>query len=119
MRPIYMGRVVNTYPVSDFEMERISSLNAQVTTRCSVATLLLGLAANFLSNPIFSTSLTPAGVLATYYIAPLLLAGAGGYGIAAFIAWRNRASEWKKIKAESSPVQSMAASRPLIAPPPN
>src|SRR5258708_586066 len=82
MRPVYMGRVVNTYPVSDFELERISSLNAQVTTRCSVASLLVGLAANFLTNAIFSTSLTPAGILATYYIAPLLLAGAVGYGAA-------------------------------------
>jgi len=119
MRPVYMGRVMNTYPVSDFELERISSLNAQVTARFSAASLLVGLAVSIWANAIFYTSLTPAGTLAAYYLAPLLFAGAAGYAVSGWIARRNRASEWQRIKSESSPVQSMAASRPLIASPPS
>lgn len=114
-RPIYMGRIMNTYPVSDSEMKRISSVNDQVTVRCAVATLLFGLASSIWINAIFNAAMTPAGTVATFYIAPILLVFAIGYGIGGFVARRTSTSEWERIKTESAPVQSMAATVPMIA----
>jgi hypothetical protein len=118
VRPIYMGRSVNTYPVSEAELRIISSLNSQVTARLSIATLLLGLAVSFWANAVFYTNLTPAGIVATYYLAPLLLVGSVGFGIAGWFARRSRSGEWDRIKSESAPINALAASHPLIAAPP-
>ena len=120
VRPVYMGRTVNTYPVSESELKIISSFNGQVTARFSIAALLLGLAVSFWANAIFYTELTPAGFVATCYLAPLLLVGSVGYAIAGWIARRNRSGEWERIRSESTPIEALAASRPLIAtaPPP-
>lgn len=107
MRPQYMGRTMTTYPVSEPEMEQISSLSAQITTRFSVATLLLGLAASIWTNAMFVTALTPAGQLASQYVAPLLLLFSFGFAIGGIIARRNRTSTWARIKSEALPVQSI------------
>src|SRR5262249_30953380 len=72
MDPIYMGRKMTTYPVSEPEMESISMLNTQTTVRFAVATLLFGLAASIWTNSIFNAALTPEARIATYYVAPLL-----------------------------------------------
>ena len=115
LRPLYMGRVMNTYPVSDSEMEKISSLNGQITARFSVASFLLALAAGIWTAYIFTTEMTPAGTLASYYVAPLLLLFAIGYSVAGLVARHSRNSEWNRIKDESVPVQSMSAATPMIA----
>jgi hypothetical protein len=114
MRPLYMGRVVNTYPLSESELERISSLNDQVTARFSAASFLLALAVGIFSNAIFNDKLTPIAFVATVGLAPLLLCFSLGFGIGGFIARGKKSSAWEKIKADSAPVESMAASRPLL-----
>ena len=115
MQPLYMGRTVKTYPVSESEMQTISALNTQVTVRISVATLLFGLASSIWINAIFNAAMTPAGTVATYYVAPILLVFSVGYGISGYFSRRNSKAEWERIKTESVPVQSMAASVPMIA----
>jgi hypothetical protein len=114
MRPKYMGRTVTTYPVSEPEMEQISSLNGQVTARFSIATLLLGLAASIWANAIFYTDWTPAGQLASVYLAPLLLIFSIGYAISGFLARRHRVSAWERIKSEAQPVQTLAEAGGLM-----
>src|ERR1700730_10909057 len=73
MRPRYMGREMDTYPVSEPEMEHISSLNGQATIRFSSASALLGLGSSIFINAMFYSDLTPVGALATKYLAPGLL----------------------------------------------
>jgi hypothetical protein len=114
MRPQYMGRTMTTYPVSEPEMEQISSLNAQVTTRFSVATLLLGLGTSIWTNAIFVSDMTPAGELASRYIAPLLLLFAAGYAVGGYLARRNRASVWERIKRDALPIQTVAEAGGLM-----
>src|SRR5713101_6737424 len=85
MQPRYMGRIMNTYPVSEPEMEHISSLSAQTTTRYSIASLLFGIGASIWINATFYTELTPEARLATKYIAPFLVLAALGFVFGA--AW--------------------------------
>jgi hypothetical protein len=105
---------MTTYPISEPEMEQISSLNAQVTVRFSVASLLLGLSASIWTNAIFVTEMTAAGQLASYYLAPILLVFAAGYAVAGYLARRNRASAWEKIKSDAIPVRTVAEATGLI-----
>jgi hypothetical protein len=108
MRPQYMGRIMTTYPVSEPELENISTLNEQVTIRFSVASFLLALALGIWTHTIFATEMTPAGQLASVFVAPLLLAFAAGYAIAGIIARRNRKSAWARIKGEAMPIVAEA-----------
>jgi hypothetical protein len=116
MQPRYMGRVMNTYPVSEPEMENISSLSAAVTTRFSAASLLFGLAASIWTNALFYTDLTPAGMLATRWLGPFLLFLSIGFVAGGIYARSRRVSAWEKIKQESQPVQTVAPAAELIVP---
>src|SRR5580658_2784235 len=94
MRPLYMGRTMNTYPVSEPEMEHISSLSAQATARFAIATFLFGIGASIWVNAMFYKELTPEAIVATKYVAPLLV----GFGLfsAAAGCWAQyrRRSAW-------------------------
>jgi hypothetical protein len=114
MHPNYMGRTMTTYPVSEPEMEQISILSAQVTTRFSLATLLLGLGASIWTNAIFVNEMTAEGKVASLYVAPALIAFAVLCAIGGLIARRNRASTWQRIKNESTPVQTLAEAGGLM-----
>jgi hypothetical protein len=114
MQPRYMGRVMNTYPVSEPEMNNISSLSAQVTVRFSLASLAFGLGASIWVNAVFYTELTPAGVLATKYVAPVVLVIAGLLVIGGIWSIMLRKNAWEQIKKESLPVVSVPAD--LVAP---
>jgi hypothetical protein len=116
MRPRYMGRIMNTYPVSEPEMENISSLSAQASVRFSVASLLLGLAASIWTNAMFYKELTPEGVLASHYVAPLMLVFSVGFALGGFWVQRKRASAWEKIKQDSNPIEAVATTREILAP---
>jgi hypothetical protein len=116
MRPRYMGRVMNTYPVSESEMDHVSSLHAQATVWFSVASLLFGLASSIWINATFYEALTPEGALASHYLAPMLLVFSFGFGVAGIWAIRKRASAWKQIKSESIPVQAIAPAAELVVP---
>jgi hypothetical protein len=101
--PVYMWRVLNTYPVTDLELNKILSLSGQVTARFSIACMLIALPIGFWLKDLFYTELIA-----------LLLLGALGYGVGGLIARRNRSSEWARIMSESKPVESIAATKPLI-----
>jgi hypothetical protein len=116
MRPQYMGRVMNTYLVSEPEMENISSLSAQSTARFSISTLLLGLAASVWINAIFYSELTPDAKVACYYVAPLLLVFSAVFVIGGIWAQHKRRNAWQRIKDESIPLQAVTPARDLIAP---
>jgi hypothetical protein len=113
MQPRYMGRTMNTYPVSESEMELISSFNAQTTVRYSIATFTLGLACSIWVNASFYDDLTQLAIFATKYAAPFFLLCAAGFAIGGSMAQYQRGSLWDRIKRESNPVQTVAA--PVIA----
>jgi hypothetical protein len=81
MQPRYMGRTMIMYPVSETELENISSLSGQVTFRFSLTTLFLGLAASIWTNAVFYTELTPAGVLAAHFVGPVAIGVGDGVWI--------------------------------------
>jgi hypothetical protein len=114
MRPQYMGRIMTTYPISEPELENISSLNAQVTVRFAVASALFALAAGIWTNAIFATEMTPAGHLATIFVAPLLLVASAGYAIAGIMSRRARASAWERIKNDATPIATLAEAGGLM-----
>jgi len=107
---------MNTYPVSESEMEQISSLNAQAITRFSIATFLVGIGGSVWTNAMFYKELTPEATVATKFVAPLLI----GFGIisAIFGCWAQykRRSAWTRIKAESIPVQAVSAAKDMVVP---
>jgi len=108
VRQRYMGRVMNTYPVSEPEMSTISMLNTQSTTAFSLASLVFGLAASVWINASFYASLTPAGDLACRYVAPGMVALSAVIGIYGIVLQRKRASEWRRIMSESFPMEAIA-----------
>jgi hypothetical protein len=114
MRPHYMGRMMTTYPISEPELENISTLNAQVTVRFSVASFLLALALGIWTNAIFATELTPAGLLASEFVAPLLSLFAIGYAIAGAMSRRSRTSAWERIKSDAAPITTLAEAGGLM-----
>jgi hypothetical protein len=116
MQPRYMGRIMNTYPVSEPEMNNISSLSAQITVRFSLASLAFGLGASIWINAVFYTELTPAGVLATKYVAPVILVIAGLLVIGGIWSICLRHNAWEQIKKESQPVQTVSVPAEMVAP---
>jgi hypothetical protein len=116
MQPRYMGRVMNTYPVGELEMNNISSLSAQATVRFSLASLAFGLGASIWTNAVFYTELTPAGVLATKYVAPAVLTIAALFAIGGIWSVVLRRNAWQQIKKESRPVETVSAPAELVAP---
>ena len=116
MRPRYMARTMNTYPVSEPEMHEISSLNAQAVVRFSVASLLFGLATSIWTGAIFVETMTAEGRIACVFVAPLLLFFSLGYLVGGVMAQRRRKGKWNQIKTDSVPVQSMAASTVMVSP---
>jgi hypothetical protein len=114
MQPRYMGRVMDTYPVSDSEMEIISSLSANTTTSYSLATFWFGLGASIWINATFYTDFTPEAKLAVKYIAPALVLAAIYCAIRGYQSQRKRKSAWDMIKQSSNPVEAFAT--PIIIP---
>lgn len=114
MRPKYMGRTVTTYPVSESEMEHISSLNDQVTTRFSLASFHAALAAGIWTNAAFAIEMSSLAHMATYFIAPFLLATAIGWAVGGFIARRKRSSAWQRIKSDAEPMQTFTQAAGLV-----
>ena len=116
MQPRYMGRVMNTYPVSEPEMEHISSLSAQATTRFSIAAFLFGIGASIWVNASFYKEFTPEATIATKYVAPFLVIFSIGFVLGGAWAQYRRRSAWARIKAESNPVQAVAPAAQLVVP---
>jgi hypothetical protein len=114
MQPRYMGRIMNTYPVSEPEMEHISLLNAQATTLYSIATFLLGVGISIWVNASFYTQLTPEATVATKYVAPFLILFAALCALGGCWSQYKRKGAWEKIKRESSPMSAVATANPVV-----
>jgi len=117
MQPRYMGRIMNTYPVSEPEMDNISSLNAQTTVRFAASTFLAGLAASIWTNAMFVTDLTPEAKVTSYFVAPLLVLFAIAFAIGGCVAHFKRNSKWQSLKNESVPIQAVAQVVEVSGPP--
>jgi hypothetical protein len=115
MQPRYMGRTMNTYPVSEPEMEQISSLSAQTTARFSIATFLIGIGASIWINATFYIDLTPEAKVMTNYVAPLLMLFGILSALSGCWAQYKRSDKWAKIKSESRPIQAFAATTEIVA----
>jgi hypothetical protein len=115
MQPRYMGRIMNTYPVSEPEMNNISSLSAQVSVRFSLASLAFGLGASIWTNAVFYSELTPAGVLATKYVAPGVLIISTLFVVGGIWSMVRRHNAWEQIKKESQPVQAIVTAAEIVA----
>lgn len=109
-----MGRTMNTYPVSEPEMEQISSLSAQAAGYFSAATFLIGIGASIWVNAMFYTQLTPEGAVATKFVAPFLVGFGVISGITGFCAQMRRRGKWARIRAESNPIQAVATSTEMV-----
>jgi hypothetical protein len=107
MQTQYMGRTMNCYPVSEAEMELLSSLGAQVTVRTATGSFLLAISVSIWVSAMFATALTPAGELASKFAAPLLLLFSFGFYFGAAISYFNRRSKWADLKRTSKPVQML------------
>jgi high-affinity Fe2+/Pb2+ permease len=114
MQPRYMGRIMNTYPVSEPEMEMISSLAAQETILYSMATLLLGLATSIWVGALFADKLKPEGTLACEFVAPLLMFFAAASALFGFLSHRKKNNKWEALKRESIPMQAIAPAGPTV-----
>jgi hypothetical protein len=116
MQPRYMGRIMNTYPVSEPKMDHVSSLNAQTTIRYSVASLLFALGSGIWINATFYTELPPIARLATLYFAPLLLLASIGFVVGAIWSQYQRKGAWEKIKVDSYPIAAVAPATQVVVP---
>jgi hypothetical protein len=106
MQPRYMRRIMNTYPVSEPEMELISGSNDRTAARFSIMGFLAGIAATIVITALFTPDLTPEGKVLYHYGAPLLGLFAIGFGIGGFVARWKSGSTWDKIKEDSVPVET-------------
>lgn len=116
MQPRYMGRTIDTYPVSDHEMENLSGLETATTIRFSIASGMLGLASSIWTNAIFVTEMTAAGTLAYQFLAPLILLASLGFAISGFVSTRKKKTAWQRIKDTSMPVATVIATPSAVNP---
>ncbi|HWE75789.1 MAG TPA: hypothetical protein VG328_21695 [Stellaceae bacterium] len=108
VRPRYMRRVVDTYPISESEMLVLSAFNDQITVRFATATFLAGLAFSFFTGGVFADRLNAVGALAVEFVAPLLLLAAASFAVGGLIAQRQKRTEWERIRRESMPEPASA-----------
>lgn len=108
MQPRYMTRVMDTYPVSEAEIDNISSLSAQATSWFSTATFLLALGASIWINGTFYTDFTPEAKFAMHYAAPFLLLTSVVCFAGGLWSQHRRKGAWQKIKQTSNPAGAFA-----------
>ena len=116
MQPRYMMRTLDTYPVSDSEMQTISSLGADAATKFSSATFFFTLGASIWVNATFYSEFTPIAKLAVYYVAPFLVLVSAYCAIRGVLAQRNRDSAWDEIKKGANPSGAVATQFAPTAP---
>jgi hypothetical protein len=97
----YGKREVKTYPVLENEFDNLSSLNTLAIVFFSVGSFLLSAAIGVWVNAVFNVQLTPAGEVASKWVAPgVLVLSVVFYALG---LWANHrgASTWQKIKRET------------------
>jgi hypothetical protein len=101
VQPQYAKRVMKVYAINENEVTTITSLNTQATFFFSLASFLTSAAISIFTNAVFYTELTPAGVLAKEYVAPMLcVVSVALIIIGVTNLWRRR-KLWNEIRRES------------------
>jgi hypothetical protein len=98
----YAARQVKAYPIFETELDSISFLNTQATIYFSLASALFSFAVGILTNAAFVDTMTAPGAILAKVIAPLLIVGAICAGLLGRHAFKSRASQWSKIRHEST-----------------
>lgn len=99
--PLYVQRQMKVYAIHGHEIDSISMFNATATACFTLAAFIGGAALSIWINRIFYTELTPAGIVASSYVAPGLLLLSAVFVIVGIIAIVKRQSSWRTIKSES------------------
>jgi hypothetical protein len=99
--PLYVQRQMKVYAIHGHEIDTISVFNTTSTACLMLASFVASAAFSIWINRIFYAELTPAGVVASNYVAPGLLMLAAAFAIVAIVAIRKGKSTWKRIKDES------------------
>ena len=98
---VYTERQVKAYPIFESELESLSFLNTMTLVFFSVGSATISFAVGIWTNATFAEKMTPEGVVASIYGAPVLLVAAAiCYGLGG-LALYSRRQQWSKIKTES------------------
>jgi hypothetical protein len=93
----YVERQMKAYAVYEDEVNSLSYLNTQSTIFFAVSASFISFAVSIWINAIFYTDLTPAGQIASGYIAWMLLLIGIIFAALAAHAVRKRATAWRSI----------------------
>lgn len=99
--PLYVQRQMKVYAIHGHEIDSLSMFNATATACFTLAAFVGSAALSIWINRIFYTELTPAGIVASYYVAPGLCLLAAVFVIVGIVAICKRRSTWRTIKSES------------------
>jgi hypothetical protein len=97
----YVEREMKAFAVFEAEMQALASLNTQATIFFSVASGLLSFAVGIWTNAAFYERLSAAGLIATGYLAPLLLLLAAVFYALAIYASVKRTKTLRTIREQS------------------
>jgi hypothetical protein len=99
--PLYVKRQMKVYAIHGHEIDTLSLFNATATTCFTIAAFIASAGLSIWINRIFYADLTPAGIVASYYVAPGLIVLALIFVIIGIVAICKRRSTWNMIKSES------------------
>jgi hypothetical protein len=97
----YVEREVKVFALHEYEVDNLSSLNADSSTFFSLGSILITLGLSIKINAIFYADLTPEGHVAEAYAFPILLFVGVVFVLVGVRAVYKRASILSKIKNQS------------------
>lgn len=98
----YTEREVKAFPIFENELESLSFLNTMTLVFFSVGSAFVSFAIGIWTNAAFADKLTPEGIVAAKYGAPLLCVLSLAAYVLGIIAMFSRSSQWAKIKAHAT-----------------
>ena len=101
VRSLYVEREVKVFAVQENEFNSLSNMSTFATLMYTLASVLFAYAISIWSNAVFYDKLTPAGIVATKFIAPGLVLLGLVFLVAAITATVKRSGLWRTIKRES------------------
>jgi hypothetical protein len=98
----HMQRTMRAWPLTEVEVNSLTTLSTQATVFFAVGSATLGLPIGIWTNRLFATSLSPEASVACNILAPVLLFFAVVFFGLGFKAWSDRKSEWQSIKEQAT-----------------